>query len=414
MKHYLDGFDYVAAMLNYDCRNTPGRGNHFLVVLELETAPGKTELAERLAVLEPFLPFFSGRMRRSRLHAAPYWMPGEPRGIRIAGGMELGSYLNTPLDGALEVMLLEQEPRHFLVFKFSHLLFDGRGAELLIEAVRSGDASMLAGEIGLSSPKLNEWGHQFRCGRQVQRKMISFAAAGEIAGTQSDGISANRYALLSFSREKTGMITLCSDEKAGPFQLTPFLLSLLCRSYARLLDDLPVPGNILIPMSVDLRGRAGIARNAVFFNQWSLQPLLVPRELCGNPEAVFAELKGQIFENMSEQLPQAFRAASRLGRIAPFPLLISIVNKTRRTACGTFMYSFLPESSLRSNDFCGHRILNLYHIPTMPPVTGAGVFMNSFGGALNVTLSYREDSLTSNAVRSFISSFISSLPKETP
>lgn len=59
MKHYLDGFDYVAAMLNYDCRNTPGRGNHFLVVLELETALEKTEVQEKLAVLEPFLPLFS-------------------------------------------------------------------------------------------------------------------------------------------------------------------------------------------------------------------------------------------------------------------------------------------------------------------------------------------------------------------
>ena len=54
----------------------------------------------------------------------------------------------------------------------------------------------------------------------------------------------------------------------------------------------------------------------------------------------------------------------------------------------------------------------MYHIPSMPPVTGAGVFMNSFGGALNVTLSYREDSLTPNAVRRFISSFVSALPKE--
>ena len=37
---------------------------------------------------------------------------------------------------------------------------------------------------------------------------------------------------------------------------------------------------------------------------------------------------------------------------------------------------------------------------------------HSFGGALNVTLSYREDSLTPNAVRRFISSFVSALPKE--
>lgn len=146
MKHYLDGFDYVAAMLNYDCRNTPGRGNHFLVVLELETALEKTEVQEKLAVLEPFLPLFSGRMHRHCLHAAPYWMPGEPRRIWVVAGDELGSCLNTVLDGALEVMLLNQGPRHFLVFKFSHLLFDGRGAELLIEAVRSGDVSMLRGE----------------------------------------------------------------------------------------------------------------------------------------------------------------------------------------------------------------------------------------------------------------------------
>ena len=53
MKHYLDGFDHVAAMLNYDCRNTPGRGNHFLVVLELETELKEQELLEKLAALTP-------------------------------------------------------------------------------------------------------------------------------------------------------------------------------------------------------------------------------------------------------------------------------------------------------------------------------------------------------------------------
>ena len=133
-----------------------------------------------------------------------------------------------------------------------------------------------------------------------------------------------------------------------------------------------------------------IPRDAVFFNQWSLQPLLVPRELCADPDAVFAELKGQIFEQMEQQLPQAYRAAARLTRIAPYPFLLSIIHRTKRTAEGTFMYSFLPETSLSGNSICGCRIENLYHVPAMPPMTGVGIFMNSFRGMLNLTLSRRE------------------------
>lgn len=145
MKHYLDGFDYVATMLNYDCRNTPGRGNHFLVVLELETALEKTEVQENLPCWNPFCRFFPAGCAVIACMPLLTGCRESRAGYGLLQGMNLVP-ANTALDGALEVMLLNQGPRHFLVFKFSHLLFDGRGAELLIEAVRSGDVSMLRGE----------------------------------------------------------------------------------------------------------------------------------------------------------------------------------------------------------------------------------------------------------------------------
>ena len=260
----------------------------------------------------------------------------------------------------------------------------------------------LSRKIGQETPRLNEWGLQFRSGRQVQRALISFAAAGEIAGAKYCPDAPNRCVRITLTQEEASTLTRCSEERGGPFMMTPFLLAILCRHAAELLDRLKIPGNLLIPMSIDLRGRGGVERDECFFNQWGILPFLAPREIAASPEALLAELKGQLFEHTAQQLPQAYRAAARLARITPFSLLSAIVRRTGRTANGSFMFSFLSESSLKEPEFMGRRVLNLWHQPSMPPMTGCGIFLNSFQGNLNVLFSYREGCLPQAELRRFL------------
>ena len=53
------------------------------------------------------------------------------------------------------------------------------------------------------------------------------------------------------------------------------------------------------------------------------------------------------------------------------------------------MFSFISGSSLSEGKFAGRKLTNLYHLPSMPPVTGLGVFFNMFDNRLNAVVSYR-------------------------
>ena len=140
---YLDGFDWIANLLNYQCRLTPGRGNHFLIVLKSKENFPKSAVHSLQKRLEPLLPLLNGSIRRHLLHLAPYWKPGKPEALAFTTEhllfasdfpMVVEQYANRPLPRGQALaahLIFHPEEGAALLFKFSHLLFDGRGAELL-------------------------------------------------------------------------------------------------------------------------------------------------------------------------------------------------------------------------------------------------------------------------------------------
>ena len=400
-KLYLDGFDWIANLLNYQCRLTPGRGNHFMLVLESET-PFPEEAVRALPDrLEPYLPMLNGSIRRHLLHLAPYWLPGKPEPIVFTTEdllfpsdfpLAVERFANRPLPRgqALAVHALSQpKGRSALIFKFSHLLFDGRGAELLLKQLCHGKHDQTEDRPGLASPMLNEWEKQFSCGRQIQRRLLDIQKEGPTVVRHACDTAASAYRVIALTEEETDSLRQRSDRDAGPFMLTPYLLALTAEGYDKLMPRHAENELFLIPMSIDMRGQDSIPRDAVFFNQWSMLPLSIRRSLLADPAESIPEIRKQIFIRTGERTALAYRAASRLMRIAPPPLLLKIVRKMGNSTTGTFMFSFISGTSLEHDKFAGRTITNLYHLPAMPPMTGLGVFFNAFNNRLNAVISYR-------------------------
>ena len=400
-KLYLDGFDWIAALLNYDCRLTPGRGNHFMLVLESEAPFPEDAVRTLLNKLDPLLPMLNGSIRRHLLHLAPYWRPGKPEAVVFTEEellfpsdfpLAVERFANRPLPRgqALAVHAISRpKGRSALIFKFSHLLFDGRGAELLLELLRHGKTDPPEEHPGLASPMLNEWEKQFSCGRQIQHRLLEIQKEGPTAVRRACSTAAAAFRVLSLTEEETEALRRRSDRDAGPFMLTPYLLALTAKGYDRLIPHRTENEHFLIPMSIDMRGQDSIPRDALFFNQWSLLPVSIPRSLLADPADSIPEIRKQIFIRTGERTALAYRAASRLMRIAPPPLLLKIVRKMGNSTSGTFMFSFVSGTSLEHDRFAGGTIANLYHLPAMPPMTGFGVFFNAYNNRLNAVLSYR-------------------------
>ena len=135
-KIYLDGFDWVANLLNEHSRMTPGKGNHFIVVLETaQVFP--TDLISALvqSKLEKRLPLLNGSIHRHLLHLAPYWKLGPGKAPAVTEeellftsdySAALDRFGNTPLPPhqALALHVIRHKTGSALLFKFSHLLFD--------------------------------------------------------------------------------------------------------------------------------------------------------------------------------------------------------------------------------------------------------------------------------------------------
>lgn len=400
-KLYLDGFDWIAALLNYQCRLTPGQGNHFMLVLESAEFFTENGIRTMLKQLDPLLPMLNGSIRRHLLHLAPYWKPGKLEPIPFTTEellfksdfpLSLEKFGNSPLprNQALAVHLITHKKEgSALIFKFSHLLFDGRGAELLLESLRSGRHELFEQRPGLASPMLNEWEKQFSCGRQVQHRLQEIQKNGPTVSRQARDTAASAYRVISLTEAESDDLRRRADRDAGPFMLTPYLLSLTAKEYNRLIPEGKEEELFLIPMSIDMRGQDSIPQDALFFNQWSLLPISIRRSLLADPAQSIPEIRKQIFVCTGERTALAYRAATRLMRIAPPALLLKIVRKMGNSTTGTFMFSFVSGTSLERSKFAGQTIDNLYHLPEMPPMTGLGVFFNMFSNRLNAVISCR-------------------------
>ncbi|MFA6291293.1 MAG: hypothetical protein WC637_05890, partial [Victivallales bacterium] len=194
-KHYLNGIDWISAALNHQCRLTPARGNNFLIVLELGSLFSSLKSKRLLDTCRSILPLLSGSIRRA-WHLAPYWNPGGGSEIPFSetsveddstADSVLHAFANEPLpeNTGIAIKLISLDGKGCLVFKFSHLLLDGRGAELFLKAVVEGNLEKVAAHPGLPSPDLHRWADKFQAGKIVHRKRLAILEQHKIAALPS-------------------------------------------------------------------------------------------------------------------------------------------------------------------------------------------------------------------------------------
>lgn len=389
-QYFFNGIDYVTRALGYSCRHTPGKSNNFLLVLELDRAIKANELS--LNIL-PYSALLHGSFRRNYL-LAPYWKPGKAQVIKIEDGYScLNDYANQPLAGSaqLGIALID----NMLVFKFSHQIFDARGAEMLIMNLLNNLYSN--SDIGLKSPDLCEWKSKFSAGSIVNRFLIALRNKGKIGilVTEQASPAANNSYVITLNHEEITKIKQKSEEAAGPFMLGCYMAAIVAWNFEQLKRSRHIEGNVMLPMSIDLRG-VFVPTDILFFNQWSVSPLYFSARIDATLKTWLASARQQIIFNTSNRVPQAFRQANMLTRIVPLRLMKRLL----ATLSGSVMFSFLPDS-LITNTEGSIKIKNLYHLPLMPPEPGMGVFINVFEQKMNIVLSWRESVISLDEAQNF-------------
>ncbi|MCX6984179.1 MAG: hypothetical protein NT118_05410 [Lentisphaerae bacterium] len=199
-KYYFNGIDWIAAALNHQCRLTPAHGNNILIVLEFGAPFSSASKKRLLDACHSILPLLSGRIRRA-WHLAPYWQPGNGSGVPFSensvaddtgADAVIHAFANEPLpeNTSVGIKLISINGGSRLIFKFSHLLFDGRGAELFLKSIDEENLETMAMHPGLPNPDLRKWADKFQAGKIVHRKRLAILEQHKIAALPSGQMAA--------------------------------------------------------------------------------------------------------------------------------------------------------------------------------------------------------------------------------
>lgn len=400
---WLDAFDSFAAYLNRSCARTPGRGNHFLILLEFDEAPELQTLSGFFRELPDLPPILFGKIRRFP-SLAPYRVPGRPRPIPVSGASDS----ETPEDFANEPLTpgvpfdCRRFP-HALAFRFSHLFFDGCGAErfllkLFTDGVGPDHPSGL-----LDSSHMNDWATQRAAGTEFRNRLLS-PELPPVAWLRAPDHGRNAFFTASIPAES---LLARSEREAGPFMTIPFFQYLSVSALLPLLRSMGKHGDVMIPMTVDRRGQEDHPADALFFNHWSMMPVRVSCPSDAMPP--LSAFRKAFYQANAEKRAQMFRMASFPGRFVPGPVMHLLEELYGPRLGGTFLFSLLEESGLTGKNVLGRPVRNLRHLPLMPPRPGLGIIFNRSGSSMNLTVSLRSGLFPEEKAREFFHNLLTEL-----
>ncbi|MHB9138869.1 MAG: hypothetical protein ACYC4Q_05650, partial [Victivallaceae bacterium] len=284
-RYYLNGIDWMVHGLHYNCRRNHGADYQFLIVLRLSGTPEFEKLDKCFQQTVDLFPVLTGRLRRHPLNLAPYWNPDKARGKSSVTLIQCPdeAECQTQQEAFLNESFKQEEPlvsaklfalpdgNSQLACKFDHMLFDADGGESFIRLLSkmwNGEAIEPEKYLKPEGPWLNEWSHQFECGRTVNRTLADVFRQGSpsVFYAKDYKPGANRFKVVRLESERFNKLRAVAEATAGPMMLTPYLIAVLQNSMHRIFEQRGELNSLcLCPMTVNLRTGS---EDKLFFNHW--------------------------------------------------------------------------------------------------------------------------------------------------
>jgi hypothetical protein len=412
MKRYLTGIDWIIHALDYSSRKKTGIGNTSQVVLELDGFLSEEVLNERLKIIACEFPIIFGYPSRA-INLCPYWKNSHKQGElrlklhRLSSGSDFNDLmrifseeLNKPFSNQREHLLFNliyQGKRSFLGMIFDHRLMEARGAEAFLGLLGGGRGLSLGGSLYEPS-HLNNWLDKFRAGREVNRVFLNLTEGRPRAlEPVPDGVG-SEFKIINFNQERSSNITQDALSQAGYLMFMPYILSKSIMILHQIFEERKIlPQDYLIPVSIDTRPN-DLVRKEILFNHLSFFLFRITVQEADSFQLILSSVKEQMYNQIKVRLPQAIKEASFLMRIAPLPLINSILKIMSKGNTASFSFAFVGEGAYVSNSFMQIPVKNIFHLPRVPLPPGLGIFFNQYQGNLNAVFSYAHGLLSEDEI----------------
>jgi hypothetical protein len=394
-------------------------------VIETERSPDLAALRAALDRAAVKFPLLTARVRRHWATHLPYWelRPEAPRvgcplGLWREEGLPETALMGSSVAADPRCLMQEiaasspalagvafhvrmdvaamKNGRWLVVLTWSHLLLDGKGAELLCAEL----AQLCAGIDGAEeiAPAPEQRRLPFLARFRLTRPAMDYQTELQRTGVPSLGGPKPRpgkvcHELTTFDADETAAIRERIEDTVGPLFPFAFFVATTARAHDAVFaarNRYPAAYGISVPSQTRKRG----ARGPIFHNHVAALFFHPRREQLGTLEIAAAAMKEQFARMVRGKIAESFNAALDLMMPLPPWLFLGIMRLQFKGELCTCFQSFTGQFAPEVTHFAGAKVCNAYHLPCLGAPPGTGLFFSEHGDRLNVTLAWREGVLT--------------------
>ncbi len=391
-------------------------------IIELDGVPDLARLRPALERLVQKHPLLAGRLRRDWRTWLPYWEvpPAPSRGLPLRVWRERGSAgLLTEATDVEDTMELLQhimtEPlavdgiefkarldvvetpggRCRVALSWSHLLIDGKGAELLLAEI-----GRLCDGVDVPCETKEPVRPELTFQEKIKKTKAAVYRLEDLAKIGAPSLSGPRprrgrgyYQVITLNPEDSAKLTARVEGLAGALFPMTFYVACAARAHDRVFRHRGrEPKGYVVSVPVQTRKRG--ARGPLFHNQVSIFFFSAVREVLGSIEAATASMKQQFAEMTRGKLEESFLTVLELMMRLPSWMFMRVVRWQFKGEICSFFHSHTGAFAPEMTEFAGARITNAYHLPCLGTPPGTGLFFCERGGQVNITVTWREGCLS--------------------
>ncbi|MFM8717190.1 MAG: hypothetical protein ACKOF3_10510, partial [Spartobacteria bacterium] len=311
--------------------------------------------------------------------------------------------LQSGSDAFLEIHLLTGGDRSTIIARWSHLLFDGRGAELALQEI-----ARLARNPSEAPSHVASWGVPFPppaglfarwlgtrafVRRHYEMKPADFRSLGG----PHPASGAPAFRVVRFTREESALLRGRALRLTGGIFQMPYFFAAAARAHAAVFEARGVrPASFVSPVPV--QARKPKARHPIFQNQVTVLHFKLPVSHIGDLEKSTALIQAQFEDAVRGGLESSAATMLWWMRRLPTGLYRRFLQTDTAGEIVSFFQSHTGDFLPGVRDICGACIDDGWHIPSVSRPPGSGIFFSEREGRLAATLSWRDGVLNDDEV----------------
>lgn len=397
-----------------------GQGRHIgLTVLELEAGLDLGALRDAIRRFALSHPLLHAKIRRTWAFGAPFWRTPEvlspdavPLLIQPAdrdSDTHCKSLLQSSGEHFLEIHVIPVSTKTTLVAKWSHLLFDGRGAELALQemarlALTPSEPSLPVSSWSIPFPPPSGFFEQWKSTRAfIERHHEMKPSDFRSLGGPQPRPGAPAFRIVRFSREETSLLLERAARMTGGIFQMPYFFAAAARAHAAVFQTRgEKPASYVSPVPV--QARKPKAGHPIFQNQVTVLHFKLQSADAANLEKSTASIHAQFEAAVRTGMETSSATVLWWMRRLPTWLYRRFLQNDTGGQIVSFFQSHTGEFLPNVREICGARIANGWHIPSVAQPPGSGIFFSEREGRLTATISWREGTLSVKEVDTMESS----------